>query len=123
MTRSESAKINPYFEEKSFQVEIDGRMSSFGITISSFYTKAWEIVEMLNFTIAVARLDLHKYVESVHYYSKSNVCTFVFSDDLEVYSHEAFQIQDCARQTIAQFEMFGCLDHGKTVPYDMLYRL
>jgi len=125
MKRNKTTKAFSYFKEKSSQVEIDGSMCSFGITIGSFHDKAWEIVEMLNFTIELARLELHEYVIYVEYYSKSQTCTFVFSDDLEIYndaelgilSYEATKIKECAMKTIVQFEMFGGLDHGEsTIP-------
>jgi hypothetical protein len=107
--------MNSYFNEKSIQVKHTGSMSSFGIELSSRYGKAWEIVEILNFTIEVAQKDLQTYVESIFYDSNANLCTFEFSKDLEQYSDEAVSIQDCAKKTIAQFEMFGHVGLGVTL--------
>ncbi len=101
-----------YFEEKAQQVDV-GAMKSFGIEIHSRYSKAWELAEMLNFTTELASENLHRYVQSVFYDSKANICFMEFNSNLEQGSDEAEAIKKCVKKTLIQFQFFDVIGHGE----------
>lgn len=98
-----------YFDEKSQEISADA-MKSFGIDVSTRYGKAWQMAEMLMFTTALANRDLHSLVSSVFYDSKSDCCSFEFSQDLSPEQKDG--ILACAEKHISQFDWDGYVLHG-----------
>ena len=100
-----------YFDDKSGQVSIDS-MVSFGIPISSRYSKAGEIAEMLIFTEELARESIDKYVHSVFYDSKADICSFELASTVSQYDPIALKIEEIANRCLSQYELFGSINHG-----------
>lgn len=106
-----------YFAEKAGQVEPD-TLIAFGITISSRYGKADELIEMLSFCQLVALANVAHYVKEVSYDSKACICSFTLVDSVVSGDPIATQIHSAAKQTIRQFELFGYVDHGADLAED-----
>ncbi|NII10127.1 hypothetical protein [Oleiagrimonas sp. C23AA] len=102
-----------YFDEKSAEISVDA-MTSFGVEIHTRYGKAWQMAEMLMFTTDLANLDLHHFVTSVFYDSKSDCCSFEFGDE-ELLPEVDEAILRCAEKHISQFEWHGTIYHGGTL--------
>jgi hypothetical protein len=96
-----------YFGEKSHEVEV-GTMKSFGITLSSRYHKASELSQMLNFTISLAKSDVHTLVESIFFDSKANFCSIELYKGMGEWEERRVDIQkvqQCANMTLEQFDI------------------
>ncbi len=103
--------MTDYFAEKAGQIE-PGTLVAFGITISSRYRKANELIEMLAFCRLMAMEKLSHNVKELFYDSKANMCSFTFVDSVAKGDSVAHKAYDAAKQTISQFELFGYVDHG-----------
>lgn len=64
-----------YFGEKSPQFTHPGTLMAFGIELVSRYHNFHELIAMLNFTYAAAKLEVATYVTRLFYDSKSTWCT------------------------------------------------
>ncbi|SOT93772.1 MULTISPECIES: hypothetical protein [Xanthomonas] len=98
-----------YFEEKSEEISVNS-MTSFGIGVITRYGKAWQMAEMLMFTSALSARGLHPLVSNVFYDSKSDCCSFEFSQ--EISPDEKDGILACAEKHISQFDWDGYVLHG-----------
>ena len=103
-----------YFDEKESQVK-PGSLEAFGISIESRYSKAEEIIEMLNFTKELALNNVAHYVTSVFYDSKATICSFEFDQTIQDGDPIAIQIQIAADKTISHFDIFGNVNYDPKI--------
>jgi hypothetical protein len=103
--------MTDYFEEKSHQVQ-PGSLTAFGIEIVSRYSKADELVEMINFAKLAALSNVGHYVTEVFYDSKACICTFKLADSVKDGDVVAIALRQAAQASISQFDWFGYVDHG-----------
>lgn len=108
-----------YFEEKSSQIDIDS-MTAFGIPISTRYSKADELIEMISFCRECAKYNINKYVKSVFYDSKANLCTFELDTSVKKYSKLGRKLREIADKTIEQHALFDSVGgkHNGEFPSD-----
>jgi len=97
------------FEEKQLSVS---KIHAFDIQILSRYSKAWEMIEMLNFANEAAHARMSHLVKEIFYDSKANICTFELSESLKQGSNEERELLKIATSTISQFMWFGEVHHG-----------
>lgn len=102
--------MRDFFAEKAAQVT-PGNLESFGVAISSRYSKASELVEMLEFTEQAALKNVAHYIQSVFYDSKACMCSFELDSSVKEEDPVCQAIEDAARSTISQFELFGIVGH------------
>ena len=74
--------MTDFFSEKAHQID-PYSLISFGIPIESRYAKASEIIEMINFTKALAESNVSHYVKLVNFDSKSSCCFIYISPDVQ----------------------------------------
>lgn len=99
-----------YFADKAPQMDTDG-LTAFGISLTTRYSKATELAEMLGFAAAAATAGVHGHVTSVSYDSKASLCTFEFTGVDEggpVYE----KLLAAALAHIRQFDWYGTVYHG-----------
>lgn len=106
-----------YFAEKASQVDPD-TLTAFGITISSRYGKADEIIEMLGFCRVMAVDGVSHLVKEVFYDSKADICSITFVESVGKASEVVMLARAAAKRTIRQFEIFGYIDHGMEFAWD-----
>lgn len=107
-----------YFAEKAGQVEPE-TLTAFGITISSRYGKADELIEMLSFCRMAALEHIEHFVKEVFYDSKACVCSFKLDRTVTSGDAIASHVHAIAKKTISQFELFGYIDHGDWLTEDV----
>ena len=90
----------------------EGSMTACGINICTRHGKANELAEMLNFCVAASRANLESKVVSLFYDSNSCSCSFELASAVDPYDDDGKAILEIARQTIAQFEWDGLVEHG-----------
>lgn len=100
-----------YFAEKAEQMNTQS-ITAFGIDLSSRYSKASEMAEMLSFACKIADAGLHPLIKEVHYDSKSMICSFTFLNDVAPYGEAEKRINEIASETIRQYEWFDIIHHG-----------
>ena len=103
--------MTDYFAEKSQQVE-PSELVAFGITISSRYGDASELIEMMRFAEMVAQKKVSHYVRRVFYDTKANYCNIELDATVQRDDPVASAILDAATETISQFDWFGTVQHG-----------
>lgn len=103
--------MKDFFGEKSTQVE-PYVIVAFGITLSSRYGKADELIEMIKFAKYVATQDTACFVNELRYDSQSQCCFFDVAPSVDPYGDIAARIRSIAKKTIRQFELFDCIEHG-----------
>jgi len=69
--------------------------------------------ELENFVRIATEQSLEPFIREAFYDSNSCCCYFEFADGVEEFSPVANQILAIALETIAQFEWFGYIQHGK----------
>ena len=106
-----SPDMTDYFDEKAQQVQPDS-FAAFGIEIISRNGKADEIVQMINFARLAALSDVAHYVKEVFYDSKACICTFKLTEAVVDGDAVATELRRAAKESIAQFDWFGYVDHG-----------
>lgn len=104
-----------YFDEKSHQISV-GAMDAFGISISTRYSKAHEMAEMLTFAEKAAQAGLHHFISELFYDSQANLCCFELIEGVNPYDDIVYELRDIAAQTIGQYEICGYIGHGPGVP-------
>jgi hypothetical protein len=67
------------FSDKAHQI-VPSQISAFGIGIGSRNGKCTEIIEMLEFSQAVAVASVAHYVKEIDYDSKASICSFMLDD-------------------------------------------
>jgi len=92
-------------------VSVDS-LNAYGIDICTRHGKAYELAEMLNFCVAIAKKDLQNRVTSLFYDSNSCCCNFELCPSVEQFDDVAEEILNTALETIGQFEWFGTIEHG-----------
>ena len=97
------------FEKEQLSVS---KIHAFDIQLWSRYSKAWEMIEMLNFVNKIAYGKLEYLITEVFYDSKSNICTFTFVDEFQNGSENESKILQIAKTTISQFLWFDEIYHG-----------
>ena len=105
------SNMTDYFDEKAQQVQPDS-FAAFGIEIISRNGKADEIVQMINFARLAALSDVAHYVKEVFYDSKACICTFKLTEAVVDGDAVATELRRAAKESIAQFDWFGYVDHG-----------
>lgn len=110
--------MSDFFAEKAAQVN-PGGLESFGIAISSRYSKASELVQMLEFTEQAALNNVAHYVQSVFYDSKACICSFELEASVKEGDPVCQAIEDAARSTVSQFELFGIVGHRYDIEVNM----
>lgn len=108
----EQSHPDSQFRDISQRPPYDGHMA-YRIAISSRYEREGEIKEMVNFAEAANQQSLAPYVHSLFYDSNSCCCYFDLADKVEPYGFIANELLEIALETIAQFEWFGQIQHGK----------
>lgn len=107
-----------WFTEKPYQVDICS-FRAFGIEIMSRHGKASELVEMLRFCEAVAKVGLNEFIENCFYDGNADLCRIILEDqeDEEGCPGRQFkpEIIYLAEEYITQFEVDGHIGHGKWV--------
>ncbi|MCP5197013.1 MAG: hypothetical protein H6974_09540 [Gammaproteobacteria bacterium] len=109
--------MNPWFEEKVSQVDL-GTFRAFGILITSRYSKAHELAELLLFAEEAAKSNVNILVKEAFYDSKSNCCEFTLREPLLKNSPEADAVLAAAMKTIRQFIWYEMVFHGGDSPQD-----
>lgn len=104
--------MNKWFEDKSSQID-HPRIVSFGIEMETRYSRAMEMIEMLEFSYLAACENLNNFVSIVFYDSKADICTFVLSDHLVKYSKQDDTLLRIAKKTISQFIWNDLVYHGR----------
>lgn len=99
-------------------VSVDS-LTAHGIVISTRHGKAYELAEMLNFCVAVAKQGLQNRVTSLFYDSNSCCCNFELCPSVEQYDDVAEELKAIAIETIGQFEWFGNVEHGVPLEADL----
>lgn len=87
-------------------------LTAFGIEICTRHSKAYELVEMINFCMLAAERGLEDKVIRVFYDSNSCCCNFELSPGIEPYDEIDQALHSLAKETIGQFEWNGVIDHG-----------
>jgi hypothetical protein len=105
--------VTDYFAEKAQQVEPSG-MGAFGVTISSRYGKADELIELMRFSEHLAGRKVAHYVKSAFYDSKAYICTIELDPSVHEGDAVAAAIYEAASETIGQFDWFGTGGHGRS---------
>ncbi|BCR05056.1 hypothetical protein DESUT3_21250 [Desulfuromonas versatilis] len=100
-----------WFDEKTGQVKPES-FTAFDIAISSRYGKAYEIIEMLNFSQQISRKNMAHYVKSIFYDSKGCICNFELESTVINGGQISSQLLDIARNTISQFMWFDRVEVG-----------
>jgi hypothetical protein len=109
--------MNPWFEEKAPQID-PASVRVFGILVTSRYSKACELVELLRFAEESAKANVNILVEEAFYDSKSTLCSFKLRESVHDSPAEADAIFAAAMKTISQFEWDGAVFHGGDHPPD-----
>ncbi len=104
--------MSNWFDSKN-QLSV-GSLTAFGISISSRYSRATEMIEMLQFCQGLAVEGLEGAVGEVFYDSKSDICNFVLNFD-DRYSDLEKAILEVAKKTVSQFEWHGVVKHGTSL--------
>ncbi|MCG8291921.1 hypothetical protein [Pseudomonas entomophila] len=99
-------------------VSVDS-LTAHGIEICTRHGKAYELAEMLNFCIAVAKKGLQNRVSSLFYDSNSCCCYFELCPSVEEFDDVAEELMNSALETIGQFEWFGIVKHGAPLEADL----
>jgi hypothetical protein len=99
-------------------VSVDS-LNAYGINISTRHGKAYELAEMLNFCVAIAKKELQSRVVSLFYDSNSCCCNFELCPSVEQFDEVADEILNTALETIGQFEWFGIIEHGAPMEIDL----
>lgn len=94
-------------------------LSAYGIEICTRHGKAYELAEMLNFCVAIAKKGLQSRVSRLFYDSNSCCCTFELCPSVEQHDEVGREIQATALATIGQFEWFGYIEHGAPLEADL----
>lgn len=105
--------MNEWFGEKSMQLDING-LTAFGIEVSTRYGDASELVEMIEFAEALAKGRLEKYVKSVFYDSKADICNIELTDNRLRGTPIDDAMLDAAKRTLSQFTWHGIVQHGRS---------
>ena len=84
----------------------------FGINITSTKGMAWEILEMINFSIAAVGRNVAPFVTSVTYDSQAGICSFDILDTVKMGDPVWCQIELAAHFNISRYEWFGSLEDG-----------
>lgn len=100
-----------WFDEKAGQVSA-GTLTAFDIKLTSRYSKADELAELLLFAKDLALSGLHVVIKEAFYDSKSSVCSFEFAKELNEFSPEALEVFKIAETNISSFEWFGRAYHN-----------
>ncbi|KXS51989.1 MAG: hypothetical protein AWU57_3632 [Marinobacter sp. T13-3] len=69
------------------------------------------LVEMLEFTEQAALKNVAHYIQSAFYDSKACICSFELDSSIKEGDSVCQEIEDAARSTISQFELFGIVGH------------
>ncbi|TXG87844.1 MAG: hypothetical protein E6R10_07210 [Rhodocyclaceae bacterium] len=96
------SEFSGWFRGKGQQVT-PATIVAFGIPIQSRYSKAREVVEMLEFARLAAESGVAGYVSSVFYDSKSCCCTIEPNEEAKRQAIVLHTIYACADRTISMF--------------------
>lgn len=103
--------MTDWFDEKASQVDV-GSVTAFGIPLTSRYSKARELAEMLSFANLATSRDIAHHLKEVFYDSNSCCCSFKFKGRLNLGDTAERELLATAEETISQFEWFGTVYHG-----------
>ena len=100
-----------YFDEKAHQVTAN-EFFAFGVSLTTRWGKATELVEMINFAKLAALQGLHPLIDKVFYDSQACLCTIGLFDEGLWLSEQGKFLRECAAKSIRQFQWNDTIGHG-----------